>query len=147
MNKKTFKTNKKEQLEDDNIVITCADCSNTKRELFQKTNYIDTLKIAQRNIDLERIDGIPRTHYFVKVPFQILEELYNSEIDRYFYINKYYEDSKAPTEHMWVEIGDVNFSEKTICGILANSPIVFDIPIDSIVIVDFKDIEAFYPNS
>ena len=41
---------------------------------------------------------------------------------------------------MWVILGDVNFEEKTVCGILVNEPITLDIEVGSIVRADFKDI-------
>lgn len=131
-------------METNNIIHTCKDCSNARRKNFQNTNYVDKLRTIQRNLDLEQIDKIPRQHYAAKIPFQSLEEVFNPEINRNFYINTYDESTDLTTEHMWVQIGDVNFEDKTICGILVNEPINFELPMGSIVVADFIDIEDLY---
>ena len=131
-------------MENNNVIITCKNCSEERRNKFQNTNYIDTLKTVQKNLDLEMIDKIERKHYAAKIPFQSLEEIFNPAINGNFYINTYDELSDEKTEHMWIQIGNVNFEEKTICGMLVNEPTCFDISYGSIIVADFKDIEDLY---
>ena len=77
--------------------------------------------------------------YLIEIPFQHLSKEFNEESGRYFYINTY-NNPNDPAEGMWVILGDVNFEEKTVCGILVNEPITLDIEVGSIVRADFKDI-------
>lgn len=118
----------------------CKTCFEKKRVDFQNTDYIKILKKAQFDLDIERTLGVNSNNKFMaEIPFQNISKVFNPECERCFYINKYNDPDKQ-AEGMWILIGDVNFKEKTICGVLVNNPVIFDIAIGSIIRADFKDI-------
>ena len=109
---------------------------------FQKTDYIKKLENIQKGIDLWQIDSIQRGFYAVKIPFQIINEGFNDSLNKRFYTNYHLSDCDLPTEHMWVQVADVNFESKKICGILLDSPLHIQLKEKDIVVVDFNDIES-----
>lgn len=125
-----------------NIKLSCKNCSNEKRREFQKTNYIEKLKEIDVLLKEERYENVNNHHYVFKMPMQKLEKYYNEEDNVYFYVNSHDEDIDGDVEHVWVEIFDINFQSKTICGVLRNDPVIFNINEGDIIISDFKDIEA-----
>ena len=122
-----------------NVRKVCKACFEKKRIEFQKTNYIDKLKQIQLSINVGMFLGSSINKYLIEIPFQHISKTFNEESGRYFYINTY-NNPNDPAEGMWVILGDVNFEEKTVCGILVNEPITLDIEVGSIVRADFKDI-------
>lgn len=122
-----------------NVRKVCKACFKKKRIEFQKTNYIDKLKQIQLSIDVDMFLGSSMNKYLIEIPFQHVSKTFNKESGRYFYTNTY-NNPNDPAEGMWVILGDVNFEEQTVCGILVNKPITFDIEVGSIVRADFKDI-------
>lgn len=122
-----------------NVRKVCKACFEKKRIEFQKTNYIDKLKQIQLSIDVDMFLGSSMNKYLIEIPFQHVSKTFNKESGRYFYTNTY-NNPNDPAEGMWVILGDVNFEEQTVCGILVNKPITFDIEVGSIVRADFKDI-------
>lgn len=123
-----------------NVQAVCKSCFVNKIKNFQNTEYIDTLKMIQRNLDLEKMLGLKnQKRYLAEIPFQNLKREFNQECECYFYINKF-NNPEDITEGMWIIIMDVNFEEKTICGILVNEPVNFNLEFRAIVRADFKDI-------
>lgn len=117
----------------------CKSCFEKKRLEFQKTNYIDKLKMIQLGIETDMFLGASMNKYVVEIPFQHISKIFNKEYGKYFYINTY-NNPDDPAEGMWIILGDVNFEEQTVCGILINHPVTFNIDVGSIVRADFKDI-------
>lgn len=126
----------------ENIKISCKKCSNEKRMEFQKTNYIEELKKIDILLNEERFKKVQNPHYVLKVPMQRLEKYYNEEDDVCFYVNSFDDTFDGDVEHVWIEVFDINFERKTVCGVLRNNPIIFNVNIGDIMIFDFKDIEA-----
>lgn len=126
----------------ENIKISCKKCSNKKRMEFQKTNYIEELKKIDILLNEERFKKVQNPHYVLKVPMQSLEKYYNEEDDVCFYVNSFDDTFDGDVEHVWIEVFDINFERKTVCGVLRNNPIIFNVNIGDIMIFDFKDIEA-----
>lgn len=122
-----------------NVRKVCKACFEKKRIEFQKTNYIDKLKEIQFEIDIDMFLNKNTNKYLIEIPFQHLSKEFNEECGKYFYRNAY-DNLNDPAEGIWVILGDVNFEEQTVCGILVNKPITFDIEVGSIVRADFKDI-------
>lgn len=134
------------------VEMVCRECSDKIRKEFQKTNYIDTLRKAQFEFDKEAITGTSNVKYILKFPMQYINTAHNDDIDRDFYINIFDENSDdiIAIEHIWMVLGNVNFETKTVCGMLINKPIYFNLKEGDIVIANFKDIEdieAYYDSS
>ena len=118
----------------------CKTCFEKKRVDFQNTDYIKILKRVQFDLDVERALGVNSNNKFLaEIPFQNISKVFNPKCEIYFYINEY-NNSDKQAEGVWILIGDVNFEEKTICGVLVNDPVIFDIAVGSIIRADFKDI-------
>lgn len=125
----------------ENVVGVCKECSDKRREEFQKTLTV---------FDFQRIESLvkQRKKVYVKVVFSEYQEKYCNELTgTYFSCNMYCDDLEQKTEHMWVLCGDVDLEKKCICGILDNDPFVLDsLRYQDIVVFSFNHIEdIIYP--
>ncbi|MGL5713385.1 MAG: DUF2314 domain-containing protein [Paraclostridium sp.] len=121
-----------------NVGIVCKECSNDRRKEFQATVNIDEECIKIQNAINER------KKVFIKVPFsEHCKRGFNPQIGQeFFYLNNTESLIDVEVEHMWLLCGDVNIEEKTVCGVLANKPVIFNgIEEGSIVVADYTDIE------
>ena len=107
---------------------------------MENTNTIEILKVIDKEIKTALSNGEGTTNHSVKIKFQDVKKVYVEELGENLYVSTTNPFSDEEIKNMNVVIGTIDFSIKTISGLLIEANSYEIVPHGALVSIDFNDI-------